>query len=46
MGKHLVKDLDSLKRDLLMSGSLVEEAFNHSVNALGNRNTNLGEAVI
>ena len=46
MGKHLVKDLDSLKRDLLMSGSLVEEAFNHSVNALVNRNTNLAEAVI
>ena len=46
MGKHLVRDLDSLKRDLLMSGSLVEEAFNHSVNALVNRNTNLAEAVI
>ncbi|MZG54446.1 MAG: phosphate signaling complex protein PhoU [Nitrospinae bacterium] len=46
MGKHLLRDLDSLKRDLLTSGSMVEEAFSHSVEALVNRNMNLAEVVI
>ncbi|MEK9630170.1 MAG: phosphate signaling complex protein PhoU [Nitrospinota bacterium] len=46
MGKHLLRDLDWLKKEVLTSGSMVEEAFNHSVEALVKRNMNLAEVVI
>ena len=46
MGKHLQRDLDDLKKDLLASGSMVEEAVNHAIDALVNRRINLAEMVI
>ncbi len=46
MGKHLQRDLDNLKKDLLASGSMVEEAVNHAIDALVNRRINLAEMVI
>ena len=46
MGKHLQRDLDDLKKDLLASGSMVEEAVNHAIDALLNRRINLAEMVI
>ena len=46
MGKHLKRDLDDLKKDLLASGSMVEEAVNHAIDALVNRRINLAEMVI
>ena len=46
MAKHLQRDLGDLKKELLASGSLVEEALNHSIEALVNRRINLAEVVI
>ena len=46
MAKHLQRDLGELKKELLASGSLVEEAVNHSIEALVNRRINLAEMVI
>jgi len=46
MAKHLQRDLGELKKELLASGSLVEEALNHSIEALVNRRINLAEVVI
>ena len=46
MAKHLQRDLGELKKELLASGSLVEEAVNHSIEALVNRRINLAEVVI
>jgi len=46
MGKHLQRDLDFLKKELLSSGAMVEEAVNHSIDALVNRRIKLAEEVI
>jgi phosphate uptake regulator len=46
MGKHLLIDLDGLKKELLTSGSLVEEAVNDSIDALANRHIKLVKEVI
>ncbi len=46
MAKHLQRDLDNLKKELLTSSSLVEEAVNHSIDALVNRRIKLAEEVI
>ena len=46
MAKHLQRDLGELKKELLASGSLVEEAVNQSIEALVNRRINLAEVVI
>ncbi len=46
MGKHLLRDLDGLKKELLTSGSLVEEAVNDSIDALVNRRMKLAKEVI
>ena len=46
MAKHLQRDLGDLKKELLASGSLVEEALNHAIEALVNRSINLAEVVI
>ena len=46
MAKHLQRDLGELKKELLASGSLVEEDVNHSIEALVNRRINLAEVVI
>ena len=46
MAKHLQRDLGDLKKELLASGSLVEEALNHAIEALVNRRINLAEVVI
>ena len=46
MRKHLQRDLGHLKKELLISGSLVEEAVNNSIEALVNRRLKLAEEVI
>ena len=46
MAKHLQRDLGELKKELLSSGSLGEEAVNQSIEALVNRRINLAEVVI
>lgn len=46
MGKHLLRDLDNLKKELLISGSMVEDAVNHSIEALANRRVKLAKEVI
>ena len=46
MGKHLLRDLDGLKKELLISGSMVEEAVNQSIDALVNRRMKLAKEVI
>ena len=46
MGKHLQRDLDDLKKELLANGSMVENAVNHAIEALVNRHINLAEMVI
>ncbi len=46
MGKHLLRDLDYLKKELLTSGSMVEEAVNDSIDALVNRRMKLAKKVI
>ena len=46
MAKHLQRDLGDLKKELLASGSLVEEALNHAIEALVNRSINLAEVVM
>lgn len=46
MGKHLLRDLDNLKKELLLSGSMVEEAVNQSIDALVNRRMKLAKEVI
>jgi len=46
MSKHLYRDLERLKKELLTLGSMVEEAINKSILALVNRRAELGEEVI
>lgn len=46
MSRHLQRDLDELKKDLLQLGNLVETAINNSLIALNDRRPDLAEAVI
>jgi phosphate transport system protein len=46
MGKHLQRDLEHLKKEILAIGSIVEKALSDSIQALVNRNSNLAEMVI
>ena len=41
MGKHLQRDLDLLKREILIMGSMVEEATNKAISALTERREDL-----
>ncbi|MBN4075020.1 MAG: phosphate transport system regulatory protein PhoU [SAR86 cluster bacterium] len=46
MSLHFQRDLESLKKEILLIGGLVEEAINNSVRALKNRDVALAESVI
>lgn len=46
MSKHLQRDLESLKRELLVMGSLVEESINKAITALAKRRPELAEEVL
>lgn len=46
MSLHLQRDLDNLKKEILVIGGLVEEAINNSIRALRNRDAKLAKAVI
>ncbi|MFQ5766388.1 MAG: phosphate signaling complex protein PhoU [Acidobacteriota bacterium] len=46
MSKHLHRDLDRLKRDILTMGAMVEEAINKSIRALTSREVGLAEEVL
>jgi len=46
MGKHLQRDLESLKRELLAVGTLVEESIASSLRALIDRRRELAEKVV
>jgi phosphate transport system protein len=46
MGKHLQKDLEHLKKEILAIGSIVEKALSDSIQALVNRHSKLAEMVI
>jgi phosphate transport system protein len=43
---HLTRDLTELKKEILMLGSMVEEAINKAIAALTDRRTDLGTEVI
>ncbi len=45
MGKHLQRDLNILKKDILTMGSMVEEAINKAINALVQRREGLAREV-
>jgi phosphate transport system protein len=45
MTKHLQRDLDELKKEILTMGALVEEATSKAITALTNRRTDLAEEV-
>ncbi len=46
MSKHLQRDLENLKKEILTMGALVEEAMNRSLEALLERRIDLAEKVI
>jgi phosphate transport system protein len=46
MSKHLQRDLDSLQRDLLSQGALVEEAIHNAIRSLQQRDATLAQQVI
>lgn len=46
MSKHLERDLDYIKKQLLTMGHMVQEAMNKAVNALNNRLPDLADEVI
>ena len=46
MSLHFQRDLDKLKKEILLIGGLVEEAINNSIQALKNRDAALAQAVI
>ena len=46
MAKHLQRDLEHLKKEILTMGSMVEEATNRAILALVDRRPELAEAVI
>jgi phosphate transport system protein len=45
MGKHLQRDLDLLKKEILTMGSMVEDAANKAINAFTQRRKDLAEVV-
>jgi phosphate transport system protein len=45
MGKHLQRDLDLLKKEILTMGSMVEDATNKAINAFTQRRKDLAEVV-
>ena len=46
MGKHLQRDLDRIKKELLTAGLMVEKALNNSIESLIDRLPELAKAVI
>ncbi|MGA1741713.1 MAG: phosphate signaling complex protein PhoU [Pseudohongiellaceae bacterium] len=46
MSLHFQRDLEGLKKEILLIGGLVEEAINDSIRSLKNRDATLAEAVI
>ena len=46
MSLHLQRDLENLKKEILLIGGLVEEAINNAIRALFNRDTALAQSVI
>ena len=46
MSRHLQRDLDELKKELLQLGGMVETAINNSLIALNDRRPELAEALI
>ena len=46
MGKHLQRDLDRIKKELLTTGLMVEKALNDSIQSLVDRNPELARDVI
>jgi len=46
MSKHLQRDLEGLKKEILGAGALVEEATNKAITALTERRTDLAEEVM
>jgi phosphate transport system protein len=46
MSKHLQRDLDSLQRDILSQGALVEEAIHNAIRSLQQRDATLAQQVI
>ena len=46
MSLHFQRDLENLKKEILLIGGLVEEAINNAIRSLKNRDAALAEAVI
>jgi phosphate transport system protein len=46
MGKHLQRDLDRIKKELLTTGLMVEKALNDSIESLVDRHPEMAKAVI
>jgi len=46
MSKHLVHDLDRLKKEILAMGAMVEESINRAISALVNRDVALARQVL
>ncbi|HCG74025.1 MAG TPA: phosphate transport system regulatory protein PhoU, partial [Nitrospina sp.] len=46
MGKHLQRDLDGIKKELLTSGLMVEKALNNAIESLIDRHPELAKEVI
>ena len=46
MAKHLLRDLENLKKELLLLGSMVEDAVHRSVLSLTERRANLAREVV
>jgi phosphate transport system protein len=46
MTVHLQRDMDDLRRELLATGALVEEATNKAINALVNRDRDMARDVL
>lgn len=46
MSRHLERDLDSLKKNLLTAGALVENAVRNAISALHKRDRNLARSVV
>ncbi|MGH7340870.1 MAG: phosphate signaling complex PhoU family protein, partial [Candidatus Rokuibacteriota bacterium] len=44
--KHLQRDLDTLKKEVLTMGSMVEEATNKAITSLNQRSPELAEEVL
>ena len=46
MSLHLQRDLDALKKEILILGSMVESAINNSILALNNRDSEMAKKVV